>query len=148
MTTANGITLTTMQALVPTFLIPFIPDQMMSSSPSYQRQNTRPLTSPFQKIWPSPRVILTIKISSIYWNLTPEKLTIILAYLHLLQSAPLDPTTYMLTSPYPRLSSQSYLPHTPSLFLLDTIPMAYPDATTMLISIISSSFSSSNRTIL
>ena len=97
MTTANGMTLTTLQALVPTFLLTFIPDQMISLGPYYQRHNTRLPASPFHMMWPSPSLLLMINSSSMYWNLTPVNLTIIMAPLHLLQPAPLYPTIYMLT---------------------------------------------------
>ena len=96
-----------MQALVPTFLLPVIPDQTMSSSPSYQNKNTRLPASPFQMMWPSPRMLLTTDYSSIYRNLTPTNLKIIMPYLHLLQSAPLGTTIYANT--HQLISSSSYI---------------------------------------
>ena len=59
------MTLMTMQDLVPTFLLPFIPDQIMSLSPSYQRQNTSPPASPFQMMFHSPKVLLTMHSSEL-----------------------------------------------------------------------------------
>ena len=76
----NGINLTTIQDLVPMFIIPVIPENTMSLSTSYQRHNTRPPASHFQMMWPSPRVVLTMNYSSIYWNLTPANLTTIMDY--------------------------------------------------------------------
>ena len=96
MTNSNGMTLMTMQALVPTFMLPIIPNQIMSLSSSCQRQSTRPPASPFQIMWPSPRVLPTMNYSSIYQNLTPTNLTIMMASLHLLYLALLAPTIYML----------------------------------------------------
>ena len=51
--------------------------------------------SPFQMMWPSPRVILMMNYSPIYRNLTPTNLKIIMASLHLLQSDPLAPNIPM-----------------------------------------------------
>ena len=65
MNNSNGMTLMTMQDLVPTFLLPFIPDQIMSLSPSYQRQNTSPPASPFQMMFHSPKVLLTMHSSEL-----------------------------------------------------------------------------------
>ena len=96
MTTANGVTLTTMQALVPTFLIPVIPNQMIFSILSYQLQNTRPPDSPFREMWTSPRMLLRMNYSLIYRNLTPANLTILMASLHIPQSDPLASTTFIL----------------------------------------------------
>ena len=84
MTTANGMTLTKMQALVPTFLLPLLPNQMMSSSPSYHHQNKRTPASHFQMMRPSLMVLLTNNNSSVYRNLTPANLTIMMDSLHLL----------------------------------------------------------------
>ena len=96
MTKTNWMTLTTMQDLVPKFLLPVIPDQTMYLIPYYNLYNTRPSVSPFQIMWPSPRVLPTMNYSSIYQNLTPTNLTIMMASLHLLYLALLAPTIYML----------------------------------------------------
>ena len=40
-----------------------LPNQTISSSPSYQRQNARPPASLFEMMWPSPRLILTMHSS-------------------------------------------------------------------------------------
>ena len=110
MMTVNGMTLTMIKSLVLTFLLPVIPNQKMSSSPSYQRYNTRLPASPFQIMWPSPRVLLTMNPSSIYRNYTPANWTIIMVSLYLLQSPPLVPTISMLPHitqyPAPCLSLQ------------------------------------------
>ena len=91
MMTENVMILTMMQALTTTFLITVIPHETVFSGPYYQLQNTRPPASSFQMIWPSPRVLLMMNPSSVYWNLTPADLTIMMSPLHLLQSESLVP---------------------------------------------------------
>ena len=141
--------LTMMQYLVPKFLLPVLPDQTMSLSPSYQRQNTRPPSSPFQMMCPSLRVLLRMNSSSISWNLTSTNLTIMTASIHLSQSDSLAPPIYIppqiTESKAPCISLQSYLPHKPFILLYTTTFMAYLDATNLLMSRSCEFFSSSNR---
>ena len=69
------------------YLLPNIPNPMISFIQSYQHPNTRPPESPLQMIRTSPRVPLTMNSSLTLLNLTPANLITMTASIHLQQSA-------------------------------------------------------------
>ena len=77
-----------LQASVPTYLLPNLPNLMMSLRLSCQRSNTSPLMFLFHMVCYSPIEPMTMSSSMTSQNYTPASLTITTASLNLQMAVP------------------------------------------------------------